>query len=88
VIFFGRRCKANPMLARLAQHGEGPIHGVRMLRLGGRRFRGELTEALEVPRDPDGRLNIECTMQAITCVVEPWVRGHPEQWLWLNRRWR
>jgi len=68
VIFFGRRCKANPMLARLAYHFDCPIHGLRVIRLGGRRFPGELTEALEVPRDPDGRFNIECTMQAITCV--------------------
>ena len=28
------------------------------------------------------------TMQAITAVVEGWVREHPEQWLWLHRRWR
>ena len=88
VIFFGRRCKANPMLARLAHHFDCPIHGVRVIRLGGRRFRGELTEALKVPRDPDGRVNIERTMQAITSVVEQWVREHPEQWLWLHRRWR
>jgi Kdo2-lipid IVA lauroyltransferase/acyltransferase len=88
VIFFGRRCKANPMLARLAQHYDCPIHGVRVIRLGGGRFRGEITEALTVPRHPDGRLNIERTMQAITSVVEQWVREHPEQWLWLHRRWR
>jgi len=88
VIFFGRRCKANPLLARLAHHFDCPIHGVRVIRLGGRRFRGELTEALNVPRDPDGRVNIERTMQVITSVVEQWVREHPEQWLWLHRRWR
>ena len=88
VIFFGRRCKANPLLARLAHHFDCPIHGVRVIRLGGRRFRGELTEALNVPRDPDGRVNIERTMQAITSVIEQWVREHPEQWLWLHRRWR
>ena len=27
-------------------------------------------------------------MQVITDVVEGWVREHPEQWLWLHRRWR
>jgi Kdo2-lipid IVA lauroyltransferase/acyltransferase len=27
-------------------------------------------------------------MQVITGVIEGWVREHPEQWLWLHRRWR
>jgi KDO2-lipid IV(A) lauroyltransferase len=27
-------------------------------------------------------------MQAITAVVEQWVREYPEQWLWMHRRWR
>jgi KDO2-lipid IV(A) lauroyltransferase len=27
-------------------------------------------------------------MQAVMSVIESWVREHPEQWLWLHRRWR
>jgi KDO2-lipid IV(A) lauroyltransferase len=27
-------------------------------------------------------------MQAIITVIEGWIREHPEQWLWLHRRWR
>jgi KDO2-lipid IV(A) lauroyltransferase len=27
-------------------------------------------------------------MQAMTDVVEGWVREHPDQWLWMHRRWR
>src|SRR5207302_878197 len=88
VIFFGRRCKANPMLARLARHYDCPIHGTRAVRLPGNRFRVELSEAIDAPRDPDGRVNVQGTMQAITAVIEGWVREHPEQWLWLHRRWR
>ena len=88
VMFFGRRCKANPLLARLARHCECPIHGVRIIRTGNRTFRGEITEALDVPRDTDGRVDVQGLMQAITSIVEQWVREHPEQWLWLHRRWR
>ena len=88
VMFFDRRCKANPLLARLARHYDCPIHGVRIIRIGNCQFRGEVTDPIEVPRDPDGRVNIQGTMQAITAVVEQWVREHPEQWLWLHRRWR
>ena len=45
---------------------------------------------LEIPlaRDAEGNVDIQATMQAITSVVESWVREHPEQWLWLHRRWR
>ena len=39
-------------------------------------------------RDPEGRIDIARTMQVITTVIEGWVREHPEQWLWLHRRWR
>jgi KDO2-lipid IV(A) lauroyltransferase len=27
-------------------------------------------------------------MQAVTDVIEGWVREFPDQWLWLHRRWR
>jgi len=61
---------------------------VRAVRLPGGRFRTEITEAIEAPRDADGGVDVEATMQAITSVVEGWVREHPEQWLWLHNRWR
>jgi len=38
--------------------------------------------------DAEGRIDIQGTTQAVTGVVEGWVREHPEQWLWLHRRWR
>jgi KDO2-lipid IV(A) lauroyltransferase len=88
VNFFGRTTKANSLLARLARQVECPIHGARMIRLPDHKFRIEMTDAVEPARDPDGRVDIQGTMQAITNVVEGWVREHPEQWLWLHRRWR
>jgi KDO2-lipid IV(A) lauroyltransferase len=88
VTFFGRRTNANPLLARLARHFNCPIHGTRIVRLPGNRFRAELTDAIEPVRDAEGGIDIAGTMQAITAVIEGWVREHPEQWLWLHRRWR
>jgi len=88
VTFFGRRTKANALLARLARNVECPIHGARMIRLPDHRFRIEMTDAIAPVRDADGQIDIQGTMQAITDVVEGWVREHPEQWLWLHRRWR
>jgi len=88
VDFFGRRCKANPMIARLARHYDCPIHGTRAVRLPGYRFRMELTEPIVPAHDAEGRIDVQGTMQTITAVVEGWVREHPGQWLWLHRRWR
>jgi Kdo2-lipid IVA lauroyltransferase/acyltransferase len=88
VTFFGRKTRANPTLARLLRQVECPIHGVRVIRLPGHRFRVELTEEVKPVRDAEGRIDIQGTTQAVTSVVEGWIRECPEQWLWLHRRWR
>ena len=88
VTFFGRKTRANPMLARLLHQVECPIHGVRIIRKPGGRFAAELTEEVQPVRDAEGKIDIQGTTQAVTSVVESWVREHPEQWLWLHRRWR
>ena len=88
VTFFGRKTRANPLLARLLRQIECPIHGVRIIRLPGHRFRAELSEEVKPVRDADGQIDIKGTMQAITSVIEGWIREYPDQWLWLHRRWR
>ena len=88
VTFFGRKTKANPTLARLLRQIECPIHGVRIIRLPGHRFRAELSEKIQPVRDASGQIDVQGTMQAITSVVEGWIREYPDQWLWLHRRWR
>jgi KDO2-lipid IV(A) lauroyltransferase len=88
VTFFGRKTKANPTLARLLRQIDCPIHGVRIIRLPGHKFRAELSEEVQPVRDASGQIDIAGTMQAITSVVEGWVREYPDQWLWLHRRWR
>jgi KDO2-lipid IV(A) lauroyltransferase len=88
VTFFGRKTKANPMLARLLRQVECPIHGVRIIRLPNHRFRAELSEEVPPVRDAAGQIDVQGTMQAITSVIEGWIREYPDQWLWLHRRWR
>jgi Kdo2-lipid IVA lauroyltransferase/acyltransferase len=89
VTFFGRSCKANPFIARLAQHIDCPIHGTRVVRLpDGHHFRVDLTEPITPVRDAEGKIDIAGTMQAITSVIEGWIREYPDQWLWVHRRWR
>ncbi len=88
VNFFGRPCATNPTLARLARQFDCPVHGMRVIRLPGARFRVEITEEVVLPRDAAGKIDVIGAMQAVNDVIEGWVREYPEQWLWLHRRWR
>ena len=73
----GRPALVNPILGKFARRFDCPVHGVRVIRLPEHRFRLELTPALDLPRDPDGQVNVAGAMQAMTAVVEAWVRETP-----------
>lgn len=88
VTFMGRPALVNPVLAKFARRFQCPVHGVRVIRLPGHRFRLQLTPALDLPRDAEGDIDVQAAMQAMTTIVEGWVREFPEQWLWMHRRWR
>lgn len=88
VTFFGRRCKANPSIARLARQFDCPVIGMRVVRLPGRRFLVTGDGPYELPRAPDGRVDVPAATQMMTSVIEGWIREHPGQWLWFHRRWR
>jgi KDO2-lipid IV(A) lauroyltransferase len=86
--FFGRKTRANPTLGMLARRFDCPVYGARTIRLSGGRFRLELHGPYDLPRDESGEIDIDGTMQMVTGIVEGWVREHPDQWLWMHRRWR
>jgi Kdo2-lipid IVA lauroyltransferase/acyltransferase len=88
VVFFGRRCKANPTIARLARQFDCPVIGVRVIRLPDRRFRITADGPFALPRDRSGQIDVAAATQMINSVVEGWIREHPDQWLWFHRRWR
>jgi KDO2-lipid IV(A) lauroyltransferase len=88
VTFFGRRCKANPMAARFARLFDCPVHGLRAIRLADNRIALDFIDEVPMPRGADGKIDVAAGTQKITDVVEGWIREHPEQWLWLQRRWR
>jgi Kdo2-lipid IVA lauroyltransferase/acyltransferase len=88
VTFFGRSTPANPTLARLARQFDCPVYGVRVVRLPKHRFRVDLVGPIELPRDAEGRVDVQPATQTIMSIIEGWIREHPEQWLWLHRRWR
>ncbi|MDN3567063.1 lipid A biosynthesis lauroyl acyltransferase [Paeniroseomonas aquatica] len=88
VPFLGRLTPSNPLLARMARRFDCPVHGARAIRLAGGRFRLELTEAIHLPRNPQGGIDVEAATAELNRIVEGWVREYPGQWLWMHRRWR
>jgi KDO2-lipid IV(A) lauroyltransferase len=88
VVFFGRRCKANPSVARLARRFDCPVVGVRVIRLPDHRFRIEGFGPYNLPRDANGEIDVAAATQMITTIIEGWISEYPGQYLWFHRRWR
>ncbi len=88
VDFLGRPAITNPVMGKFAKYFDCPVHGVRVIRLPGYRFKLQLTPPLDLPRDANGVVDVTGAMGAMTRVVDDWVREYPEQWLWMHRRWR
>ena len=86
--FFGRPCRTNPLLPKLARQFDCDVYPARAVRLPGGRYRLILEPKLDLPRTADGEIDIQASCQALNDVVERWVRDTPEQWMWFHRRWQ
>jgi KDO2-lipid IV(A) lauroyltransferase len=87
VPFFGRDAMTAPALAVLALRYDCAVVPIRMLRLKGAHFRMMSEPPLPLPKSGDLVADRRALMIQVNAVVERWVREHPEQWLWLHRRW-
>ncbi|MDR6431175.1 KDO2-lipid IV(A) lauroyltransferase [Brucella pseudogrignonensis] len=85
--FFNRPVKTNPLLAKLARQYDCDVYPARCIRLPGGRYRLELKERMELPRDEKGEIDIAATAQLLNDTVEEWVREYPGQWMWFHKRW-
>src|SRR5690606_265141 len=85
--FFNRPCLTNPLVPKLARQYDCDVYPARCIRLPGGRYRLEIMEKLELPRDKDGAVDVTRMSQLLNDVVEEWVREHPGQWRWFHRRW-
>ncbi|NKB83808.1 bacterial lipid A biosynthesis acyltransferase family protein [Brucella grignonensis] len=85
--FFNRPVKTNPLLAKLARQYDCDVYPARCIRLPGGRYRLELKERMELPRDEKGEIDIAATAQLLNDTVEDWVREYPGQWMWFHKRW-
>ncbi len=86
--FFNRPAHTPPTLAKLARRFDCPVYGARVERLPGGRFRLSISPPVEMQKTESRENDIKANMAKVNAMVEGWVREHPEQWLWLHRRWR
>jgi Kdo2-lipid IVA lauroyltransferase/acyltransferase len=87
VPFFGRPALTSPIVARLALRTGAPIVPAFGDHLPGGRYRVEFRPALRAEGEDDAAATLALTRRALE-VCEEVIRGAPERWLWLHRRWR
>ena len=87
VDFFGRPACTTPGLALLACAGKTAVLPVFMIRQPGGRHLLRIEPPLEPPADRS-EASIRAATQRYTKVLEEIIRRHPEQWIWIHKRWR
>ena len=89
VDFFGVPASTNAGLARIALRTDAPIVPVFIVREGGSgRHRVHVLPIMQVERTGDLRADVVRNTQRFSAVFEDMVRRHPEQWLWMHKRWK
>ncbi len=88
VDFFGRPAATTTVAAAVALKtgcALVPVHCE--LRPDGT-YRASYEPAVALAPSGDRRQDIARLTQQLTTRIESWVRGRPEQWLWIHRRWK
>src|SRR6266446_2465963 len=89
VDFFGLSTSTNSGMARIALRTDAPIVPAFIVREGrSARHRVHVLPILPVERTGDPTEDVRRNTQRFTAVFEEMVRRHPEQWLWMHKRWK
>jgi KDO2-lipid IV(A) lauroyltransferase len=86
VPFFGRLAPTSTFPALAARVAGKPLFAAQIVREPGVRFRVSLRE-IPVPRTDDREADILAATTALHAAFEDSIRQHPEQWMWVHRRW-
>lgn len=87
VPFFGRPASTTPAISMAALRSGAPVYVVVAVRHEGQ-LQMRVEGPIAVPDKPTRRESLEAHTAALTKTIETFVRQHPEQWLWLHRRWK
>jgi KDO2-lipid IV(A) lauroyltransferase len=89
VPFFGLPASTNSGIARIALRSGAPIVPVFIVRQGtSARHRVYVLPFVEAEHTGDFEADVVRTTERCSLVFEDMVRQHPEQWLWIHRRWK
>ena len=88
VPFFGRDAMTAPALAQFALKFRCPVIPAHTVRLNGARFRVVIEAPLVLPDSGDRHADLLAIMTEVNRRIETWVRAHPDQWLWVHKRWK
>jgi KDO2-lipid IV(A) lauroyltransferase len=87
VPFFGQPAGSNVVPVMLARRAGARLWAGRCIRVGeDSRFRITMRE-IKVPWTDDSAADIKAALTELQAQFEDWIRDHPEQWMWSNRRW-
>jgi KDO2-lipid IV(A) lauroyltransferase len=89
VDFFGIPASTTSGLARLALHTDAAVvPGFLMWDAGRRKYRLCFQSTIELTRTADEEADVIANTARFTRVIEEYVRVHPDQWLWVHKRWK
>lgn len=88
VEFFGRPAATTTVAAALAVKTGCALLPVHCEALPDGRYKFVYGRPLEWTATGNRQDDIARLTQALTTVIEGWVRERPEQWLWMHRRWK
>lgn len=80
--FFGKPAMTSMAFIQLAKKFNCPLIPVQVERLENARFRVTIHQPMDLTKDDMTLLTEAHTM------LEGWIRQHPEQWIWLHKRWK
>jgi len=87
VPFFGRPAATTPALSMAALRTGAPTVVAAALRDGGR-LRLHVEGPFEAEDTGHRERDLLAHTEKVTAALERLIRAHPEQWLWLHRRWK
>lgn len=86
--FFGHPASTSPVLARLALKTRSSVVPIFCFPEAGGRYLFVARPAIEPEGDEKSDVAVAALTRRYLDATEREIRGHPEQWMWMHRRWR